>query len=114
MARRGGNTAVPALSTCFETKDIMQEQLDACETPKEPDAAKHKPYLLYATPVGAGGEKSETTPAVVETAALSAAIGEERSETESPRDEVNCALYFSRLKANEVDLLEEELGVWLL
>ncbi|MDI5424758.1 hypothetical protein MJM99_30860, partial [Salmonella enterica subsp. enterica serovar Kentucky] len=31
-------------------------------------------------------------------------------ETESPRDESKLRIVLSRLKANEVDLLEEELG----
>ncbi|EJN2239499.1 chemotaxis protein CheA [Salmonella enterica] len=110
-ARRGEmqlNTDI--INLFLETKDIMQEQLDAYKNSEEPDAASFE-YICNALRQLALEAKGETTPAVVETAALSAAIQEESvAETESPRDESKLRIVLSRLKANEVDLLEEELG----
>ncbi|ECC8387714.1 chemotaxis protein CheA [Salmonella enterica] len=110
-ARRGEmqlNTDI--INLFLETKDIMQEQLDAYKNSEEPDAASFE-YICNALRQLALEAKGETTPAVVETAALSAAIQEESvAETESPRDESKLRIVLSRLKANKVDLLEEELG----
>lgn len=110
-ARRGEmqlNTDI--INLFLETKDIMQEQLDAYKNSEEPDAASFE-YICNALRQLALEAKGETTPAVVETAALSAAIQEESvAETESPRDESKLRIVLSRLKASEVDLLEEELG----
>lgn len=110
-ARRGEmqlNTDI--INLFLETKDIMQEQLDAYKNSEEPDAASFE-YICNALRQLALEAKGETTPAVVETAALSAAIQEESvAETESPRDESKLRIVLSRLKANEVDLLEEELS----
>ncbi|EAO9522345.1 chemotaxis protein CheA [Salmonella enterica] len=110
-ARRGEmqlNTDI--INLFLETKDIMQEQLDAYKNSEEPDAASFE-YICNALRQLALEAKGETTPAVVETAALSAAIQEESvAENESPRDESKLRIVLSRLKANEVDLLEEELG----
>ncbi|EBX3762695.1 chemotaxis protein CheA [Salmonella enterica subsp. enterica serovar Livingstone] len=110
-ARRGEmqlNTDI--INLFLETKDIMQEQLDAYKNSEEPDAASFE-YICNALRQLALEAKGETTPAVVETAVLSAAIQEESvAETESPRDESKLRIVLSRLKANEVDLLEEELG----
>ncbi|EAS9720879.1 chemotaxis protein CheA [Salmonella enterica] len=110
-ARRGEmqlNTDI--INLFLETKDIMQEQLDAYKNSEEPDAASFE-YICNALRQLALEAKGETTPAVVETAALSAAIQEESvAEAESPRDESKLRIVLSRLKANEVDLLEEELG----
>ncbi|EIN2566192.1 chemotaxis protein CheA [Salmonella enterica] len=110
-ARRGEmqlNTDI--INLFLETKDIMQEQLDAYKNSEEPDAASFE-YICNALRQLALEAKGETTPAVVETAALSAAIQEESvAETESSRDESKLRIVLSRLKANEVDLLEEELG----
>ncbi|EKT2425751.1 chemotaxis protein CheA [Salmonella enterica] len=110
-ARRGEmqlNTDI--INLFLETKDIMQEQLDAYKNSEEPDAASFE-YICKALRQLALEAKGETTPAVVEAAALSAAIQEESvAETESPRDESKLRIVLSRLKASEVDLLEEELG----
>lgn len=110
-ARRGEmqlNTDI--INLFLETKDIMQEQLDAYKNSEEPDAASFE-YICNALRQLALEAKGETTPAVVETAALSAAMQEESvAETESPRDESKLRIVLSRLKAGEVDLLEEELG----
>lgn len=110
-ARRGEmqlNTDI--INLFLETKDIMQEQLDAYKNSEEPDAASFE-YICNALRQLALEAKGETTPAVVEAAALSAAIQEESvAETESPRDESKLRIVLSRLKASEVDLLEEELG----
>ncbi|SUG42309.1 chemotaxis protein CheA [Salmonella enterica subsp. arizonae] len=110
-ARRGEmqlNTDI--INLFLETKDIMQEQLDAYKNSEEPDAASFE-YICNALRQLALEAKGETTPVVVETAALSAATQEERvAETEAPHDESKLRIVLSRLKASEVDLLEEELG----
>ncbi|EDA6505346.1 chemotaxis protein CheA, partial [Salmonella enterica subsp. enterica serovar Muenster] len=99
-ARRGEmqlNTDI--INLFLETKDIMQEQLDAYKNSEEPDAASFE-YICNALRQLALEAKGETTPAVVETAALSAAIQEESvAETESPRDESKLRIVLSRLKA---------------
>ncbi|HIA0775862.1 TPA: chemotaxis protein CheA [Salmonella enterica subsp. enterica] len=110
-ARRGEmqlNTDI--INLFLETKDIMQEQLDAYKNSEEPDAASFE-YICNALRQLALEAKGETAPAVVEPAALSAAIQEENvAETETPCDESKLRIVLSRLKASEVDLLEEELG----
>lgn len=110
-ARRGEmqlNTDI--INLFLETKDIMQEQLDAYKNSEEPDAASFE-YICNALRQLALEAKGKTAPAVVEPAALSAAIQEENvAETETPCDESKLRIVLSRLKASEVDLLEEELG----
>ncbi|HCC0888441.1 TPA: chemotaxis protein CheA [Salmonella enterica] len=110
-ARRGEmqlNTDI--INLFLETKDIMQEQLDAYKNSEEPDAASFE-YICNALRQLALEAKGETAPAMVETAGLSAALQEERAaETETPCDERKRRIVLSRLKANEIDLLEEELG----
>ncbi|EGE4655779.1 chemotaxis protein CheA [Salmonella bongori serovar 40:z35:-] len=108
-ARRGEmqlNTDI--INLFLETKDIMQEQLDAYKNSEEPDAASFE-YICNALRQLALEAKGETAPAVVETAALSAAV-QGGSVAEMPRDESKLRIVLSRLKASEVDLLEEELG----
>ncbi|MEG2992044.1 MAG: chemotaxis protein CheA, partial [Citrobacter sp.] len=98
----------------LETKDIMQEQLDAYKSSEEPDAASFE-YICHALRQLALEAKGETAPAVVNPAKLSVVDGttmqEETiaQETATP-DEVKKRIVLSRLKAGEVDLLEEELG----
>lgn len=110
-ARRGEmqlNTDI--INLFLETKDIMQEQLDAYKNSEEPDAASFE-YICNALRQLALEAKGETAPAVVETAALSTALQEESvAETETSGDESKLRIVLSRLKASEVDLLEEELG----
>lgn len=113
-ARRGEmqlNTDI--INLFLETKDIMQEQLDAYKSSEEPDAASFE-YICNALRQLALEAKGETAPAVVNAAKLSVvdgtAIQEEAVAQENSAEESKLRVVLSRLKANEVDLLEEELG----
>ena len=108
-ARRGEmqlNTAI--INLFLETKDIMQEQLDAYKSSEEPDAASFE-YICTALRQLALEAKGETAPAVVANARLSVV------DNTAPDDVVvaeaaKLRIVLSRLKASEVALLEEELG----
>lgn len=114
-ARRGEMQLNADIINLFlETKDIMQEQLDAYKSSEEPDAASFE-YICHALRQLALEAKGETSPAVVNTAKLSvvdgSAMQEETIEQETAAvEEVKKRIVLSRLKAGEVDLLEEELG----
>ncbi|MCB6778321.1 chemotaxis protein CheA [Citrobacter europaeus] len=114
-ARRGEMQLNADIINLFlETKDIMQEQLDAYKNSEEPDAASFE-YICNALRQLALEAKGETAPAVVNTAKLSvvdsAAMQEEAvAISESTSEESKKRIILSRLKASEVDLLEEELG----
>ncbi|WP_410684843.1 chemotaxis protein CheA [Citrobacter europaeus] len=114
-ARRGEMQLNADIINLFlETKDIMQEQLDAYKNSEEPDAASFE-YICNALRQLALEAKGETAPAVVNTAKLSvvdsAAMQEEAvAISESAIEESKKRIILSRLKASEVDLLEEELG----
>ncbi|MDB2178648.1 chemotaxis protein CheA [Citrobacter farmeri] len=108
-ARRGEmqlNTAI--INLFLETKDIMQEQLDAYKSSEEPDAASFE-YICTALRQLALEAKGETTPVVVANARLSVVDNTTPEEVfAAPEEKLRIVL--SRLKANEVALLEEELG----
>lgn len=114
-ARRGEMQLNADIINLFlETKDIMQEQLDAYKNSEEPDAASFE-YICNALRQLALEAKGETSPAVVNTARLSvvdsAAIQEEAdAHPASAGEEIKKRIVLSRLKSSEVDLLEEELG----
>ncbi|WP_429217210.1 chemotaxis protein CheA [Kosakonia cowanii] len=110
-ARRGEmqlNTDI--INLFLETKDIMQEQLDAYKSSQEPDAASFE-YICNALRQLALEAKGEAA-----TAAGSAKL----SVVESTAQAVDAApaaandgklrVVLSRLKESEVALLEEELG----
>lgn len=108
-ARRGEmhlNTAI--INLFLETKDIMQEQLDAYKSSEEPDAASFE-YICTALRQLALEAKGETAPAVVANARLSV-VDNTAPDDEPVADEAKLRIVLSRLKANEVALLEEELG----
>ncbi|EGT0661921.1 chemotaxis protein CheA [Citrobacter werkmanii] len=114
-ARRGEMQLNADIINLFlETKDIMQEQLDAYKNSEEPDAASFE-YICNALRQLALEAKGETSPALVNTAKLSvvdsAAIQEEAvANPAAAREEFKKRIILSRLKSSEVDLLEEELG----
>ena len=115
-ARRGEMQLNADIINLFlETKDIMQEQLDAYKNSEEPDAASFE-YICNALRQLALEAKGETAPAVVNSAKLSvvdsAAMQEEAMAPDAPTagEEVKKRIVLSRLKVSEVDLLEEELG----
>ena len=112
-ARRGEmqlNTDI--INLFLETKDIMQEQLDAYKSSEQPDTASFE-YICNALRQLALEAKGETAPAVVSAAKLSVvdsmAIQEETAAPQSS-EETQLRIVLSRLKANEVDLLEAELS----
>ncbi|BBV30407.1 chemotaxis protein CheA [Citrobacter werkmanii] len=114
-ARRGEMQLNADIINLFlETKDIMQEQLDAYKNSEEPDAASFE-YICNALRQLALEAKGETSAALVNTAKLSvvdgAAVQEETVANPAPASkEVKKRIILSRLKSSEVDLLEEELG----
>ena len=114
-ARRGEMQLNADIINLFlETKDIMQEQLDAYKSSVEPDADSFE-YICQALRQLALEAKGETAPAVVNSAKLSvvdsAAMQEEAvAKPEPTSEESKKRITLSRLKASEVDLLEEELG----
>ena len=105
-ARRGEmqlNTDI--INLFLETKDIMQEQLDAYKQSQEPDAASFD-YICQALRQLALEAKAETPSAVTRLSVVAKSEPQdEQSRSQSPR-----RIILSRLKSGEVDLLEEELG----
>ena len=93
----------------LETKDIMQEQLDAYKSSAEPDAASFE-YICNALRQLALEAKGEASAPVVPAAKLSVvdAAAKPDSAPDAPAEKLRVVL--SRLKENEVNLLEEELG----
>ena len=114
-ARRGEMQLNADIINLFlETKDIMQEQLDAYKSSVEPDADSFE-YICQALRQLALEAKGETAPSVVNPAKLSVvdstAMQEEAvAKPEPASEESKKRITLSRLKASEVDLLEEELG----
>ncbi len=111
-ARRGEmqlNTDI--INLFLETKDIMQEQLDAYKSSSEPDAASFE-YICNALRQLALEAKGEIVPAAANGAKLSVVETALASDATAPAAENDGKLriVLSRLKENEVDLLEEELG----
>ncbi|EKL5072075.1 chemotaxis protein CheA [Escherichia coli] len=105
-ARRGEmqlNTDI--INLFLETKDIMQEQLDAYKQSQEPDAASFD-YICQALRQLALEAKGET-PSVVTRLSV---VAKSEPQDEQSRSQLPRRIILSRLKAGEVDLLEEELG----
>lgn len=114
-ARRGEMQLNADIINLFlETKDIMQEQLDAYKSSVEPDADSFE-YICQALRQLALEAKGETAPSVVNSAKLSVVDSTSMQEEavakpELAGEESKKRITLSRLKASEVDLLEEELG----
>ncbi|EPZ7232360.1 chemotaxis protein CheA [Enterobacter hormaechei] len=109
-ARRGEmqlNTDI--INLFLETKDIMQEQLDAYKSSAEPDAASFE-YICNALRQLALEAKGEASAPAVPAAKLSVvdAVAKPATAPDAPAGKLRVVL--SRLKENEVNLLEEELG----
>jgi len=102
-ARRGEmqlNTDI--INLFLETKDIMQEQLDAYKSSQEPDAASFE-YICNALRQLALEAKGEAVPPP---AAKLTVVEKEEPQAQAGQTRI----VLSRLKAGEPDLLEEELG----
>ncbi|POP44990.1 chemotaxis protein CheA [Superficieibacter electus] len=103
-ARRGEmqlNTDI--INLFLETKDIMQEQLDAYKSSQEPDAASFE-YICNALRQLALEAKGEAVPPPA------AKLTVVEKEEPQAADGGQTRIVLSRLKAGEPDLLEEELG----
>ncbi len=114
-ARRGEmQLSTDIINLFLETKDIMQEQLDAYKSSTEPDAASFE-YICNALRQLALEAKGESVPPVAGSARLSV-VDNAPQETESatPAEASAAAgkkqITLSRLKAGEPDMLEEELS----
>ncbi len=111
-ARRGEmklNTDI--INLFLETKDIMQEQLDAYKSSTEPDAASFE-YICNALRQLALEAKGESVPPVAASARLSVVDNSEQAETVAIDTAAagKIQITLSRLKPGEPDMLEEELG----
>ncbi|KZP50528.1 chemotaxis protein CheA [Enterobacter ludwigii] len=109
-ARRGEmqlNTDI--INLFLETKDIMQEQLDAYKSSAEPDAASFE-YICNALRQLALEAKGDAAAAVVPAAKLSVVDAVTAQEAALAAAASKVRVVLSRLKENEVDLLEEELS----
>ena len=111
-ARRGEmqlNTDI--INLFLETKDIMQEQLDAYKSSQEPDAASFE-YICNALRQLALEAKGEVVPAAASGAKLSVVettqIAAEAAAAPATQ-EAKLRIVLSRLKESEVGLLEDEL-----
>lgn len=106
-ARRGEmqlNTDI--INLFLETKDIMQEQLDAYKSSQEPDAASFE-YICHALRQLALEAKGETAAVAVSPAKLSVV---DAAPTAAPALDDRVRVMLSGLKESEVNLLEEELS----
>lgn len=109
-ARRGEmqlNTDI--INLFLETKDIMQEQLDAYKSSQEPDAASFE-YICNALRQLALEAKGEVVPAAND--AKLTVVDAQNDQTDASAPAANSdklRIVISRLKENEVSLLEDEL-----
>lgn len=109
-ARRGEmqlNTDI--INLFLETKDIMQEQLDAYKSSQEPDAASFE-YICNALRQLALEAKGEVAAPAVSAAKLSVVDALASDDVTAPAAEAKLRVVLSRLKESEVNLLEDELG----
>ncbi|WP_449554167.1 chemotaxis protein CheA [Lelliottia amnigena] len=109
-ARRGEmqlNTDI--INLFLETKDIMQEQLDAYKSSSEPDAASFE-YICNALRQLALEAKGQAATPAVSAAKLSVVDALASDDAVAPVAEDKLRVVLSRLKESEVNLLEEELG----
>ena len=114
-ARRGEmQLSTDIINLFLETKDIMQEQLDAYKSSTEPDAASFE-YICNALRQLALEAKGESVPPVAGGARLSVVDNAtQQAEVSANADASSVAgkkqITLSRLKAGEPDMLEEELN----
>ncbi|WP_318376936.1 Hpt domain-containing protein, partial [Enterobacter sp.] len=109
-ARRGEmqlNTDI--INLFLETKDIMQEQLDAYKSSQEPDAASFE-YICNALRQLALEAKGEVVPATSGAKLTVVEAQDEQADVAAaPANNDKLRIVISRLKENEVGLLEDEL-----
>ncbi|WP_446029386.1 chemotaxis protein CheA [Lelliottia amnigena] len=110
-ARRGEmqlNTDI--INLFLETKDIMQEQLDAYKSSTEPDAASFEYICNALRQLALEAKGQAATPAVSATklSVVDALASDDAAAPPVAEDKLRVVL--SRLKESEVNLLEDELG----
>ncbi|WP_052283484.1 chemotaxis protein CheA [Kluyvera genomosp. 1] len=110
-ARRGEmqlNTDI--INLFLETKDIMQEQLDAYKSSTEPDAASFE-YICNALRQLALEAKGESVSSIAGNTRLSVVANSPQPDVEEEQTlGGKTQITLSRLKAGEPEMLEEELG----
>jgi two-component system chemotaxis sensor kinase CheA len=111
-ARRGEmqlNTDI--INLFLETKDIMQEQLDAYKNSQEPDAANFE-YICHALRQLALEAKDEAgAPAVgAKLSVVESDVAESDVAVTAAHSEGQTRIVLSRLKAGEPEMLQEELS----
>ncbi|MCS2159542.1 chemotaxis protein CheA [Scandinavium sp. H11S7] len=111
-ARRGEmqlNTDI--INLFLETKDIMQEQLDAYKSSQEPDAASFE-YICHALRQLALDAKGEAVPPAA--GAKLTVVDSEEAESDvaiaAEHSAGQTRIVLSRLKAGEPEMLQEELS----
>ncbi|ROP62506.1 CheA signal transduction histidine kinase [Enterobacter sp. BIGb0383] len=109
-ARRGDmQLSTDIINLFLETKDIMQEQLDAYKSSQEPDAASYE-YICNALRQLALEAKGEAAPQPAGAAKLAVVDNDTDVAPQAAAAAAPLRVVISRLKAGEPDLLEEELG----
>ncbi|WP_092875181.1 chemotaxis protein CheA [Izhakiella capsodis] len=109
-ARRGEmQLSTNIINLFLETKDIMQEQLDAYKSAQEPDAAAFE-YICKALRQLALKAKGEMIAAPETIALTSTSAFDAVAVTTAGTDSGALRIILSDLKANEIDLLIDELG----
>lgn len=111
-ARRGEmqlNTDI--INLFLETKDIMQEQLDAYKSSQEPDAASFE-YICHALRQLALEAKGEAVPpaAGAKLTVVDSEDGESEVAIAPEHSSGQTRIVLSRLKAGEPEMLQEELS----
>lgn len=109
-ARRGEmqlNTDI--INLFLETKDIMQEQLDAYKSSQEPDAASFE-YICNALRQLALEAKGESAAPAVSGAKLTVVDADDDAAINADAGEGKLRIILSRLKPGEPDMLQEELS----
>ncbi|KAF1368498.1 chemotaxis protein CheA [Yokenella regensburgei] len=109
-ARRGEmqlNTDI--INLFLETKDIMQEQLDAYKSSQEPDAASFE-YICNALRQLALEAKGESAAPAVSCAKLTVVDADDDAAVNADAGEGKLRIILSRLKPGEPDMLQEELS----
>ena len=109
-ARRGDmQLSTDIINLFLETKDIMQEQLDAYKSSQEPDAASYE-YICNALRQLALEAKGEAAPQPAGAAKLAVVDNDTDVAPQTAAAAAPLRVVISRLKAGEPDLLEEELS----
>lgn len=109
-ARRGDmQLSTDIINLFLETKDIMQEQLDAYKSSQEPDAASYE-YICNALRQLALEAKGEAAPQPAGAAKLAVVDNDTDVAPQAAAAAAPLRVVISRLKAGEPDLLEEELS----